>query len=69
MAELGTGEDYADALRESVMKTLVFLCQKIDASSTRLPGRTPDYIQLGVNFTPTRAVNEMLESLHRFLLG
>lgn len=69
MAELGTGEDYADALRESVMKSLVFLCQKIDALPTHQPGRTPDYIQLGVDFTPTQSVDAMLESLRRFLLG
>ena len=67
LAETAEDGAYAQALRESIIKALVFLCQKIDGASAHISGATPDYIQLGVDFTPQKRVPEMLEQLRSFL--
>lgn len=67
LAETAEDGAYAQALRESIIKALVFLCQKIDGVSAHISGATPDYIQLGVDFTPQKSVADMLEQLRSFL--
>lgn len=46
---------------------LVFLCQKIERADKRMPGRTPEYVQLGVDFTPDKSVPELLETIGKFM--
>lgn len=67
MTELESGEAYTQALREAIVKALVFFCQKIDQSASRACGEAPDYIQLGVDFTSTRRITDLLAQLAAFL--
>lgn len=68
MPETYDGEAYIEQLRASVLKTLVFLCSKIDGLPIRVVGSTPDYIQLGVDFEPKKDIRKMLEQIESFLL-
>ena len=67
MPEVFSGEAYIEELRNCVVKICSFLCQKINAASNRNLGDTPDYIQLGVDFTPTQSIEEMLRQIKDFL--
>ncbi|MBR4069396.1 MAG: helix-turn-helix domain-containing protein [Clostridia bacterium] len=67
MPELYSNEEYAGELRQCITKILSFLCQKIDSAQGRLSGDTPAYIQLGVDFSPTASVEEMLAQISAFL--
>lgn len=66
-AELEDGDAYAAALRESILKMLVLFTLKLDALPNRPFGRTPESIQLGVDFTPKASASEMLDRLRAFL--
>lgn len=61
------GEEYAEELKKCIIKVLTFLCQKIDAAPKRQIGDTPDYIQLGVDFTPRASCEEMLAKIANYL--
>lgn len=63
----GYDEEYRDHLKKAVMKAIVFLNQKIDALHRRQVGKTPEYLQLGVDFTPHKPVNEMMGVIASFL--
>lgn len=67
MPELYDGEAYSEQLRKAILKALVFFCQKIDAIPCRKFGASPEYVQLGVNFTAEKESDEMLEQLRQFL--
>ena len=67
MPEVFEGEAYTEELRKCIVKVCSFLCQKIDAVSNRNLGDTPDYIQLGVDFTPTQSIDDMLGQIKAFL--
>ena len=67
MPEVYDGAEYCSELRKSVLKALVFLCQKIERADKRMPGRTPEYVQLGVDFTPDKSVSELLETIGKFM--
>ena len=67
MPEVFDGEAYTEELRKCIVKVCSFLCQKIDAVSHRNLGDTPDYIQLGVDFTPTQSIADMLGQIKAFL--
>lgn len=67
MAELHEGNGYQQALKAAMTKALVFFCQKIDMLPERRFGTTPEYIQLGVDFTQTKEIDEMLNQLREFL--
>lgn len=69
MPEVYEGAAYGEALKAAITKALVFLCSKIDALPCRTLGRTPEYIQLGVDFTPKKTAAEMLEEIGAFLQG
>ncbi len=69
MPEVYDGEAYPEELKKAMVKALVFLCGKIDALPSRIYGATPSYIQLGVDFTPSKSVDEMLEQIKRFLFS
>lgn len=69
LPEVFQGGEYTEQLRQAVLKTLVFLCRKIEHIADRKYGKTPEYIQLGVDFTPEASVEEMLEQLGQFLKG
>lgn len=59
-AEVQPGEA---ALRELIEKVLVFLCLKIDGGTDE----TPEYIQLGVDFSRKMPVQDMLSKLCTFM--
>lgn len=67
MPEIYQGEEYRDALKQSIVKALVYFCMKIEAEPERDRRKTPEYIQLGVDFTPTKTPQEMLTEIGRFL--
>lgn len=67
MPEVYDGSAYANELKSAILKALVFFCIQIDSIPTRKLGVTPEYIQLGVNFTPTKTVVEMLAQIQQFL--
>lgn len=67
LPEVYDGEAYIEELRKCIVKVCSFLCQKIDAVPNRTLGETPDYIQLGVDFTPTHSIDEMLQQIKTFL--
>lgn len=67
MPEVYSGEEYAKELKKCILKTLTFLCQKIDAAPERQVGATPAYIQLGVDFTPKANADDMLAQIKAFL--
>lgn len=67
MPEVYEGQVYREELRKSVLKTLVFLCEKIDRADERKLGQTPGYVQLGVDFTPKRSVCDMLRRVSEFM--
>lgn len=67
MPELRDGEDYTAELKQCILRVLVFLSQKIQTAPVRQLGDTPDYIQLGADFTPTETVPEMLHRIETFL--
>lgn len=67
MPELYSNEEYAGELRKCIIKILSFLCQKISTANERHTGDTPAYIQLGVDFTHTASVEEMLAQIGTFL--
>lgn len=67
MPEICEREDYPAALRECILKVLVFLCGKIDTISERNMVKTPEYLQLGVDFKPQKTADEMLTQISTFL--
>lgn len=69
MPEVETGETYEAALRQAVRKALVFLSGKIRELPQREFGRTPEYVQLGVDFESEQTDEQMLELLRSFLEG
>jgi len=60
------GQEYSAALQEAVQKALVYLCRRIDALPERIHGKAPDYIQLGVNFSPEESLEQMLDKIKSF---
>lgn len=69
MPEVYEGAEYEEALKAAITKALVFFCGKIEALPCRAFGRTPEYVQLGVDFTPKKTAAEMLEEIGQFLQG
>lgn len=69
MPELYEGEEYRRALKESVVKALVYLWTKIVLEPERVRGRTPEHIQLGVDFTPPKPVEQIIGEIAEFLRG
>lgn len=67
MPEACAGETYDEELRKCIVKVLTFLCQKIEAAPGRQLGSTPEYLQLGVDFTPKKRAEEMLAQIGAFL--
>lgn len=68
MPEVYDGEEYKEELKKCIVKTLVFLCGKIEASNSRRQGTTPAYIQLGVDFTPSKSTEQMLSLIKDYLM-
>lgn len=68
MPEAFDGDDYTEEFRKSIIKVLVFFCDKIENVPTRKLDETPSYIQLGVDFEPKNSVGEMLDMIKAFLL-
>ncbi len=67
MPEAYGNEEYDEELKKCIIKVLTFLCQKIDAAPERQVGATPDYIQLGVDFTPKASADDMLAQIKAYL--
>ncbi len=67
MPEVYGNEEYNEELKKCIIKVLAFLCQKIDATIERQVGATPDYIQLGVDFTPKASADDMLAQIKAYL--
>ena len=67
MSEVYDGEEYTKEFKKCIIKVLSFLCQKIDVTTERQVGTTPDYIQLGVDFTPKASTAEMLAQIKTLL--
>ena len=67
MPEAYSNEEYTEELKKCIIRVLSFLCQKIDVTTERQVGTTPDYIQLGVDFTPKASTAEMLAQIKTFL--
>lgn len=67
MPELSEGDEYCAELKSCIVKALVFLCGKISSAPGREKGATPEYIQLGFDFTPAKSSDEMLEQIRLFL--
>ncbi len=67
MPEVYGNEEYNEELKKCIIKVLAFLCQKIDAIIERQVGATPDYIQLGVDFTPKASADDMLAQIKAYL--
>ena len=60
-------DEYEDGLRAAVHKALAYLCRRIDDAGSREYGKTPDYVQLGVDLTPPMDDSGMLEHIAEFL--
>lgn len=67
MPEVYDESEYENKLKLTIIKALVFFCGKIDALPSREFGCTPEYIQLGVDFTPKKEIDEILEQIRCFL--
>lgn len=61
------GGAHAAELRDAVRRALVYLCMRIEGTERRIYGKTPEYVQLGVDFTPRMTDGEMLGAIERFL--
>ena len=59
--------EYAEELKKAVRKALVYLCMRIDRAENREPEKIPEYVQLGVDFTPRIPDGEMLRKIEEFL--
>jgi hypothetical protein len=68
MPEVFDGDEYTEEFKKSIIKVLVFFCNKIEAAPTRKLTETPSYIQLGVDFEPKNSLLEMLDLIRGFLL-
>lgn len=68
MAEVHEGEEYREELKKAVRKALSFLCMKIDGCGERVIGKTPEYVQLGVEFENGMSDSEMMEKIRGFLV-
>lgn len=67
MPEPYAGEAYAEELKKAVRKALVYLCMRIEKAENRAYEKTPEYVQLGVDFTPRMTDGEMLAYIKKFL--
>lgn len=67
MPEPFDGPEYAEELKKAVRKALVYLCRRIDWAHDREYGKTPEHIQLGVDFEPYMSDAEMLDKIAGFL--
>lgn len=67
MPEAHDGDAYIAALKQAVVKALVYLCMKIEAAKLRSVQKIPHYVQLGVDFEPKLSVKEMLKLIGDFL--
>lgn len=67
MPEGYDGDEYADELKKSIIKALVFLCSKVKNVQFHQSTKIPSYFQLGVDFEPKESTDEMLDLLSNFL--
>lgn len=67
MPEPFRGAEYEEELKKAVRKALVYLCMRIDRAKNREPEKIPEYVQLGVDFTPDMPDIEMLRKIEKFL--
>lgn len=66
--ELLAGTEYAAGLKEAITKALVFLCRRIDAAESHVPGTLPDYVQLGVDFETELTPAELLDKIRDYIM-
>ena len=69
MPEVCEGEEYREALKDSMRKALSFLCLKAEQCGGRKMGEVPGYVQLGVEFENGMDDQEMLKRIGEFLEG
>ena len=67
MPEACGEEAYKDELKRAVRKALSFLCMKIDGCEGRTVGKTPEYVQLGVEFENGMSDEEAVRKVLAFL--
>lgn len=67
MPEIYNNDEYINALRKSIEKALVFFYQKINAVDSRSYGKTPEYIQLGVNFESKEEIAAIAKRVMEFI--
>jgi transcriptional regulator with XRE-family HTH domain len=61
------GDEYAEEFKKTIIKVLVFFCDKIKNHPTRKYIEVPSYFQLGVDFEPKESVDEMLDRIRDFI--
>ena len=66
MSEVNVGDEYIEELKKSIIKVLVFLCDKIKGLKSRTYAEAPNYIQLGVDFEAKESIDEMLNLVKDF---
>ena len=67
MPEIYEGEEYREELRKAARKAMAFLCRKIEGCEGRKAGKTPEYVQLGVEFERGMSDGEMAGRIMKFL--
>ena len=67
MPEVLGQEEYREEMKKAVRKALSFLCMRIDGCGERVIGKTPEYVQLGVEFENGMSDEEMMEKIRGFL--
>jgi hypothetical protein len=65
--EVYEGEEYREELRKAARKALNFLCLKIEGCEGKKMNRTPEYVQLGVEFERRMSDEEMVRKVFEFL--